>query len=271
MQRKTDATGNVAQPNYTSVTSGRNYLLSSDFNAIFGVNTAATAGYTGTGQKIAVVGRSRVNATDISRLETLSGQTVQQPNTIIPSNGVDPGAVGDNNPNSSSAGDQDEATLDINRTLGTAPGATVDLIVSGNVGAGNTTTTQALYVAMNYEVNTQMDPVMSISFGGCEANDGAPQLTYNNNLFQQGASEGISIFVSSGDSGAASCNAFSSDDSDNAAAQHQRSMLEHVCDVRGWNGVCGPVEPKRLLEPFIGQQCDQRPVDPELHSGRRVE
>jgi pseudomonalisin len=84
--------------------------------------------------------------------------------------------------------------------VGVAPGAQVDLVISGSLGNNN-----GIFIAAQYEVQALRDPVMSISFGGCEAYSGAPGVAQWDALFSQAASEGISIFVSSGDSGAAGC------------------------------------------------------------------
>jgi len=46
---------------------------------------------------------------------------------------------------------------------------------------------------------------MSISFGECEYTAGKSEVDYWDSLFQQAALEGISVFVSSGDAGAAGC------------------------------------------------------------------
>ena len=46
---------------------------------------------------------------------------------------------------------------------------------------------------------------MTISFGGCEADDSLADVNDWGNIFQSAQAEGISVFVSSGDSGAAGC------------------------------------------------------------------
>ena len=141
-----------------------------------------------------MIGRSRVAVGDISAFENSTGLSTNMPNVVIPTNGIDPGITGD--------GDQSEATLDIDRVVGVAPGAQVDLVVSRSLGVGNY---DGIFIAAQQEVQLLRDPVMSISFGGCEANSGAPGVAQWDALFSQAASEGISVFVSSGDSGAAGC------------------------------------------------------------------
>jgi len=85
-----------------------------------------------------------------------------------------------------------------------APAANLLLVISsqndGNDGIG----TDAQYVVNTTPVPVQ---VMSISFGACESSAGAANVAFWDNLFQTAASEGISVFVSSGDSGAAGCDA----------------------------------------------------------------
>jgi subtilase family serine protease len=48
--------------------------------------------------------------------------------------------------------------------------------------------------------------VVSVSYGSCEADMGATELAYFNSLWEQAASQGMSVLVSSGDTGAAGCN-----------------------------------------------------------------
>jgi subtilase family serine protease len=53
-------------------------------------------------------------------------------------------------------------------------------------------------------------PVMSVSYGSCEQSMGSAELAFYNSLWQQAASEGMSVFVASGDAGAAGCSTASS-------------------------------------------------------------
>jgi len=169
-------------------------LAPGDFTIIYDIGSVYSGGNTGAtigtkAQHIAVIDRSDVAATDISEWATNVGLTGYQYNTIF-SSGVDPGQAGN--------GDQLEATLDINRTVSVATGAVSDLIVAANANGG-------IFNAASYNVNTLVDPVMSISFYGCEANASQANVNAWDTLFSTGAAEGISTFVCSGDSGAAGC------------------------------------------------------------------
>jgi subtilase family serine protease len=190
-----------AKPMLTA-SNGAHYLTPNDFATIYDLAPVYAAGNTGAtvagkAQRIALVGRSRVAATDISEFESLSGLPSAQPTTILATGGTDPGTT--------NTGDQDEATLDVDRAMGTAPGAGVDLVVSAD-----SKTVSGVYLATSYAVNTLVDPVLSISFGDCEANAGAQGVAAWDQLFSAAAAEGITVLVSSGDSGAAGCDGDSS-------------------------------------------------------------
>lgn len=196
--------------------SGGHYVTPNDFATIYDLGSVYSGGNTGASvagkaQRIAVVGRSRVAATDISQFESITGLPSAQPNVIIPAGGIDPGTT--------NGGDQDEATLDVDRVLGTAPGAGVDLIVSAD-----SKTVSGIYTAAAYEVNTLRDPILSISFGDCEANAGQQGVAVWDTLFSAAAAEGISVMVSSGDSGAAGCDG----DFSNLPAL-QKASINYIC------------------------------------------
>jgi subtilase family serine protease len=66
-------------------------------------------------------------------------------------------------------------------------------------------TTQGLNDTYNQIVHDNKAQVVSISWGLCEANTGAAELQTLDHIFKQGASQGISFFAASGDSGAYDC------------------------------------------------------------------
>jgi subtilase family serine protease len=182
------ASSSVAGPRYTN--GSNHYVTPGDFATIFDLNAATNSGFTGAGQKVAIIGRSRVVATDITEFEANTGLAANLPNTIVPGAGPDPGYAG--------GGDESEATMDVQRVLGTAPSAQADLVILPNSGGG-------IFAAAQYEVNTLNDPIMNISFGSCEASAGSANVKSWDSLFSQAASEGISVLVCSMDSGAATC------------------------------------------------------------------
>jgi subtilase family serine protease len=188
----------ASQPNplltITSNGVAYHFLAPADLATIYDINPVFTAGNTGATvgtkpQHIAVIGRSNVAPTDISYFATQTGLASYHYTEVVAA-GPDPGQTG--------TGDQGEATLDVNRTISTANGAYTDLVVASNAYGG-------IYAAASYNVNTLLDPVMTISFGACEAAAGSSNTLVWDSLFSAGAAEGISSFVSSGDSAAAGC------------------------------------------------------------------
>jgi pseudomonalisin len=177
---------------------GEHAILPDDFAAIYDIASVYTGGDFGAtigsaAQHIAVIGRSRVVASDISNYEALAGYPTIQPNVVLA--GTDPGVATGKN-----MGDASEATLDVDRVIGTAEGAQVDLVISAD-----SMTQDGVDIAMDYNINTLKDPVMSISFGSCEAENGSADTIALDTEFQTAAAEGISTFISAGDSGAAGC------------------------------------------------------------------
>jgi hypothetical protein len=204
------ATGSGASPKplYTQSV-GNNYVTPGDFAIIYDVNSVYTGGNKGAtiGSKtnhVAIIGRSRVAATDISEFATNTGIGSAYTLNTITGIGtlVDPGPVctyAQAEANScSTSGDQGEQTLDVDRVVGNAPAVTADLIVSSTASGG-------ILTAAQYNVSTQLDPVMTISYGACEVSAGQSNDTTFDTLYSSGAAEGISTFVSSGDSAVNGC------------------------------------------------------------------
>jgi pseudomonalisin len=175
------------RPRYTS--GNTHYLFPADWAAIYNLNPLYQAGTNGAGTSIAIVGRSNINVADISAFRAAAGLPARNPTVILV--GTNPGLV---------SGDQDESTLDVEWSGAVAPSATVKLVVGAS-----TSTTDGIDLSAQYVVNHAIATVMSTSYGSCEVDMGAAELSFYNSLWQQASSEGISSFVSSGDAGAAGC------------------------------------------------------------------
>ncbi len=176
-----------ARPHYSN--GSTHYLFPADWAAIYNLNPLYKSGVNGTGTSIAIVGRSNINLADVSEFRQASGLVANNPTVILVS--TNPGLV---------SGDQDESTLDVEWSGATAPSAAVKFVVGAS-----TSTTDGVSLAAQYIVNHVTAPIMSTSYGSCEADMGSTALAFYNSLWQQASSEGISSFVSSGDSGAAGC------------------------------------------------------------------
>jgi pseudomonalisin len=179
-------------PEFTS--GSTHYLFPADFAQIYDLNSLYKAGTSGSGSSIAIVGRSNINLSDVAKFRSTAGLAASAPTVILVN--TNPGLI---------AGDQDESTLDVEWSGAVAPAATVKFVT-----AASTATTDGIALAAQYIVNHATAPIMSTSYGSCEADMGSAAVSFYNSLWQQAASEGISSFVSSGDSGAAGCNVGSS-------------------------------------------------------------
>jgi subtilase family serine protease len=167
------------------------YLATGDFATIYNVNALYNAGIDGSGQSIAIVGRTHPSSTNWSTFRNLMGLSANPPQVIV--NGSDPGDV--------SANEDTEADLDVEWSGAVAKNAAIKFVISKS-----TTSTDGVDLSAQYIVSNNLAPVMSTSFGSCEADMGASENSFYNNLWQQAASQGITSFVSSGDAGAAGCN-----------------------------------------------------------------
>ncbi|MGH7046466.1 MAG: S53 family peptidase [Stellaceae bacterium] len=112
-----------------------------------------------------------------------------------------PPSGGRNCQNPHVTGDDSEATLDAEWASAAAPGAAIVL-----ASCADTAATSGHLIAIENVVNAATTPdVISISHGDCEAAEGATLNAAWAAAYQQAVSEGISVFVSAGDYGAAAC------------------------------------------------------------------
>ena len=173
----------------TNLNGGARGLSPYDFAVIYNVAPLWSTNFDGTGQSVAIAGRSNIKLTDVATFRSTFGLPGNNTQVIV--NGKDPGIV--------SAGEEMEADLDVEWSGGVAKGATVKFVVSASTNASD-----GVDLSSQYIVNNNVAAVMSVSFGSCEAAMGAGNQFYNA-LWQQAAAQGISVFVSSGDAGSAGC------------------------------------------------------------------
>jgi subtilase family serine protease len=190
-------------PNFTITSGGVTYhfIAPSDFATIYDLPGAVT----GAGTTIGIVSEARTNFADFANFRTLTGSTFGNPTEVVPTafGGVDPGPAYTSPASCNTCGPLDaqgEATLDVLRSGSVAPGASLLSVVASSASGG--VGVDAEYLIESTPVPAQ---VMTISFGACEAEAGGSGVDFWDTLFQQAAGEGISVFVSSGDSGASGC------------------------------------------------------------------
>jgi hypothetical protein len=172
------------------------YLSPADFTAIYDVGPLYASSTDGTGQSIAVAGRSNINLADVQGFRSTFGLPAKDPTIIV--NGTNPGVSADQS-------EQFEATLDVEWAGVAAQKAAVQFVVSAS-----TNTSDGVDLSVQYIVNHNLAPVVTLSFGSCESAMGTSWNQHWNGLWQQAAAQGMSAMVASGDSGAAGCDGGSS-------------------------------------------------------------
>ncbi len=200
--------GPVRKPSPDFSSGGAYYLAPADFATIYDLNPLYQESINGNGQSVAIVARSNINLADARQFRTFFGLPANDPQIIV--NGTDPGIW--------SANEETEADLDVEWSGAVARSATIKFVVSKS-----TNSSDGVDLSAQYIVNRNLAPVMSTSFGLCEASLGSSGNSFLSALWQQAAAEGITVFVSSGDSGAAGCDSASA-----ATATHGRAV----------NGLC---------------------------------
>lgn len=172
-----------------------------DFATIYNVLPLWTAKspIDGTGQKIAIAGRSDVRAADVASFRSTFGLTGGAFNVI--NNGTDPGYCTSTSPTAlCSIGDQVENALDVEWSGAVAKGATIDLVVTEQ-----TSTNDAIYESAQYIIANKTAPIINVSYGLCELEEETSGNAAYNSLWQSAATQGIAVFVAAGDSGSPSC------------------------------------------------------------------
>ena len=202
--------------NYTA--GGGLYLVGpGDLATIYNLNPLFSAGISGQGQTIVVVEDTNVFSTadwtsfrSVFGLSSYTGGSFTQVHPAPPTgtnNCFNPGANGDDT----------EAILDAEYASAAAPSAAIEL-----ASCSDTATFGGLIALQNLLNESSTPPaIVSMSYGECEALNGATANAAFNSTFQQAVTEGVSVFVSSGDDSAAGCD-------------RDASSATHGIGITGW-------------------------------------
>jgi subtilase family serine protease len=195
-----------ARSGYTFTSGGATYqtVVPADLATIYNLRPLFSAGITGQGQTIVVIEDTNVYSTaDWTAFRSafgLSGYTTGSFTQVHPA--PSSGASNCANP-SVVSGNEMEAELDAEWASAAAPGAAIEL-----ASCKDTRTTFGGLIALQNLLNSSNPPaIVSISYGECEAENGATANAAYNAAYQQAVTQGTSVFVSAGDEGAASCDA----------------------------------------------------------------
>jgi subtilase family serine protease len=180
-----------ASPEFTSSISGNHYLVPQDFAKIYDVTALYKAGFDGTGQKIAVVGDSDITMSNIKTFRSLSGLPANDPTKVLVRNS--------GTATIPSTNEQIEAYLDLEWSGAVAKNAIIIYVYVGN------NPNYSVWDALQYAVDNNVAPVISTSFGYCEAGLGQANVMTIQGWAQQANAQGQTISAAAGDSGAADC------------------------------------------------------------------
>jgi subtilase family serine protease len=185
-------------------------LAPADLATIYNLNPLFSSGISGQGQTVVVIEDTDVYSTsDWTTFRDTFGLSTSFPAGSFIT--VHPAGSGANNcSDPGSNGDDGEAILDAEWASAAAPSATIEMASCDD------TSSFGGAIALTNLLNDSTTPpaIVSISYGFCEAESGAGGNAFWISTDQQAVAEGVSVFVSSGDEGAASC------DADETAATH---------------------------------------------------
>jgi Pro-kumamolisin, activation domain/Bacterial Ig-like domain (group 3) len=179
-------------------------------------------GATGAGQSIAIIAQTNINTQDVVNFRSMFGLPAYSSvctSTLPPTcqfsvilNGPDPGIVGPGTPTD----DEIESDLDTQWAGAVAPAANIYLIVSETTLSNPTQVSQGVDLSALYAVDNNVAPIISDSYGACEASLGTAGNQFYNSLWEQAAAQGITVAVAAGDDGSAGCDPVQSIDPDAA-------------------------------------------------------
>jgi Pro-kumamolisin, activation domain/HlyD family secretion protein len=178
-----------SQPHYT-FGSGNYFVAPGDFATIYDVNALYNEGYTGSGQTIAIVGQSSIEATDVANFRSAAALPPDAPTfTLVPNSGT----------SEAYSNDEEESDLDVEWSGAVAKNASINFVYVGD------NQNYDVFDALQYAIEQKLASVVSISYGGCEANWSATDISSLTTLFEQANSQGQTIIATAGDNGAADC------------------------------------------------------------------
>jgi len=214
-------TPRVLHSHFTSGATGQHFVAPGDFAVIYDVNPLYTAGDTGKGITIAVTGQTDIVLADITNFRAAAGLSVNNP-TVVTVPGTTPEAAGSN-------GDMTETDLDLEWSGGVANAASIVLVNSNDV-----------YTSLQYAIQNSINgitvPIISQSYGQCEASLTTSTYDTLESVLEQANGQGQTVMLAAGDTGAADCDESSTQtitEATQGLAVDYPGSSEYVTDVGG--------------------------------------
>src|ERR1700686_4876116 len=171
-------------PGHTSA-SGRHYLAPDDVATIYNIKPLYSGGFTGSGQKLVVAGQTKVDLADVRQFRSYFNLAANDPQLLLVPNTPDPGT---------SQNDLGEANLDLQWSGAVARDAGIIYVYSTDV-----------MTSAQYAIDQNLAPVLSMSYGSCEAENFTADVTSLQASAKQANAQGITWFNAAGDSGGTDC------------------------------------------------------------------
>ena len=181
---RAQAKSRAIKPDYNS-SRGNHYLAPNDLASIYNISSLYNAGFDGSGQKIVVAGQTEIDLTDLQTFRTKFNLPGADPQITLVPGSRNPGTV---------SGDLGEADLDLEWSSAVARNAMVLYVYAFDV-----------MTAVQYAIDQNMAPVLSLSYGLCELETLTSDLATMQGWAQQANAQGMTWFAASGDSGGADC------------------------------------------------------------------
>jgi hypothetical protein len=179
-----------AHPEFTSSQSGSVHFAPGDIKVVYNIPSA----YTGAGQSIAIMGQSAVLTSDIENFDSAASITRNDPvMVLVPGTGSSVGVQGD----------ESESDIDLEWSGAMAPAANLFFVYTGSYGNSG-----GVFTSIEYAVDENIAPIISISYGSCETELSLADLQMSEAIGQQAVAQGQTIIASSGDSGSTACASF---------------------------------------------------------------
>ena len=183
-----------AEPHFTNGATGH-FISPDDLATIYDIKPLYDLGITGE-SAIAVVGQTQVEQADIAAFRNASG---------LPANPFQPVLMPNTGASAVSQDDVLEADLDVEWSGAVARNAPILFVYPGNKKNSDGSLAFNVIDALQYAIDQDLAPVISISYGLCEVSAGSDGRTFFQSLAQQAIAQGQTISSASGDEGAADC------------------------------------------------------------------
>ena len=188
-------------------------------NTMLNPNYSGTT-YDGAGVNLGIVGDSNISLADVTNYRVAflgeAAASANIPTVVV--DGDDPGFNGD----------EPEGLLDNEIAGGLAPKAKIYFYTSSN-----TDLQSGLFDSIFRAIDDNLVSILSISFGSCEANQGTGGNALILEASEQAAAQGISVVVSTGDSGSAGCDSSASSAAQNGLAVNALASSPYSIAVGG--------------------------------------